>query len=298
MILVGGEALIDLVQGDTDELAAHPGGAAFTTARAVARLGRPVAYLGRLSTDRFGRRLEALLRDDGVELSCVVHTDEPTTLALAEFGAGGSAQYRFYERATAAPGLHAADALAVLPDRVDILHVGTLGLTLEPVASALEAVVERVAGRALVVVDPNVRPWAIADATAYRDRLRRVLARSGVVKLSAEDVQWLVPEREPVDAVRALLAGGPALGLLTRGAEGAVVVTRDAAVEVSTPPVRVVDTIGAGDAFGGGFLAWWDERGTSLADLDAAVEATRFACLVAARTCERAGAVPPLRSEL
>ena len=298
MILVGGEALIDLVQGSTDELRAHPGGGPFNTARAIARLGRPVAYLGRLSTDRFGRRLEGLLRDDGVDLSTVVHTEEPTTLALAEIGADGSARYRFYAQATAAPGLEPSAALAVLPERVDILHVGTLGLALEPVADALEAVVERLAGSALVVLDPNVRPWVIRDEAAYRDRLRRLLARTGVLKLSEEDALWLGRGREPVDAVRELLADGPALGLLTRGAEGAVVVTPAEAVPVAAPPARVVDTIGAGDAFGGGFVAWWHERRASLDDLDAAVEATRFACLVAARTLERAGAVPPLRAEL
>jgi fructokinase len=249
MILVGGEALIDLVPGADGALAAHPGGGPFNTARAVARLGRPVAYLGRLSTDRFGRRLEELLREDGVGLSSVVHTDEPTTLALAEVDADGSACYRFYERATAAPGLEPADALAALPDAVEILHVGTLGLVLEPVASALEAVVERLAGRALVVVDPNVRPGVIRDPDAYRSRLARVLARADVVKLSEEDAGWLAPGRSPVDAVRELLAGGPALGLFTRRGEGAV-------------------------------------------------EATRFACLVAALTCERAGAVPPRSDEL
>jgi fructokinase len=298
MIVVGGEALIDLVQGDTGSLAAHPGGGPFTTARAVARLGRPAAYLGRLSTDRFGQQLQGLLHDDGVDVSLVVHTDEPTTLALAELGAGGSATYRFYERATSAPGLSVAAALEAVPEGVEILHVGSLGLALEPVASALEAVVERLAGRGLVVVDPNVRPWVIHDVAAYRARMRRVLALSDVVKLSEEDASWLAGGREPVDAVRELLAGGPALALLTRGAAGAVVVTGSSVVPVPAPAVDVVDTIGAGDAFGGGFVAWWHEHDASLDDLDAAVEATRFACLVAARTCERAGAVPPLRAEL
>jgi fructokinase len=57
-----------------------------------------------------------------------------------------------------------------------------------------------------------------------------------------------------------------------------------------------VDTIGAGDSFGGGFLAWWRLSGLSrdaLRDRSSVIEATRFACAVAARTCERAGADPP-----
>jgi fructokinase len=230
-----------------------------------------------------------------------VHTDEPTTLALAEVDHAGVARYRFYERGTAVPGLTTEAALGALPDAVGILHVGTLGLTLEPVATALEAVVERVAGRALVAVDPNVRPWVIGDPAAYRARIARVLARSDLVKLSEEDIAWLDPDREAVDAVRALLEPGPPVGLLTRGPNGAVVVTRTAEVAVPAPRAKVVDTIGAGDAFGGGFLAWWSEHGLGRAELgqiDLVVEATRFACLVAALTCSRPGASPPYRSEL
>ncbi len=302
MILVGGEALYDLVpQGSAEELRGHPGGGPFNTARTIGRLERPVAYLGRLSTDRFGQQLEALLADDGVGLDSVVRTDEPTTLALAEVDHDGVARYRFYERGTAAPGLTPEAALEALPDGADIVHVGTLGLALEPVATALEAVDERLADRALVAVDPNCRPWVIDDAGAYRTRLDRVLARTHLLKVSEEDLEYLVPDTPPVEAVRALLERGPAVGLLTRGPNGALVVTRTAEVAVPAPRAKVVDTIGAGDAFGGGFVAWWDERGLTrenLGEIDLVVEATRFACLVAARTCSRPGASPPYRHEL
>jgi fructokinase len=184
---------------------------------------------------------------------------------------------------------------------VDILHVGTLAITLEPVASALEAVVEHVAESALIAVDPNIRPTVINDQDGYRARLARILSHSHVVKVSEEDLAWLDGDRPPVEAVRGLLAHGPTLGLLTRGPNGALVVTRTAEVAVPAPRAKVVDTIGAGDAFGGGFLAWWSERGLTRDDLgtiDLVVEATKFACLVAARTCSRPGAEPPFRSEL
>jgi fructokinase len=300
VILVAGEALYDLVlQGDEEDLHGHPGGAAFTTARTLGRLERPVAYLGRMSGDRFGERMTAMLIDDGVDLSALVRTDDPTTLALAEVDDDGVARYRFYERGTSASGLTTEAALEAVPDEVEVLHVGTLGLTLEPVATATEAVIERLADRALIAVDPNIRPWAIGDG--YRERLDRVLARSHVVKVSQEDLDWLCPGMPEVEAVRALLDRGPTLGLLTRGPNGAIVVTRTAEVAVPAPRAKVVDTIGAGDAFGGGFLAWWHERSLTRDDLgtiDLAVEATAFACLVAARTCSRPGASPPYRSEL
>jgi fructokinase len=302
MILVGGEALYDLVlQGSVEELRGHPGGGPFNTARTIGRLDQPVAYLGRLSTDRFGRRLEDMLREDGVDLSCVVHTDDPTTLALAEVDPEGVARYRFYERATSAPGLTAEAALATLPDDVRYLHVGTLGLALEPIATALEAVIERLAGSTLIAVDPNCRPWVIDDHEAYRARLGRVLSRSHVVKVSEEDLDFLGPDLPAVGAVRALLEHGPTVGLLTRGPNGALVVTRTAEVAVPAPRAKVIDTIGAGDAFGGGFVGWWSERGLgpdALAKIDLVVEATAFACLVAARTCSRPGASPPYRNEL
>ena len=302
MIVVAGEALYDLVlQGPSNDLRGHPGGAAFNAARTIGRLEQPVAYLGRVSTDTFGTRLQGMLERDGVELDSMVSTDDPTTLALAEVDHEGVARYRFYERGTAVPGLTPEVAIAALPESVDMLHVGTLAITLEPVASALEAVVDHLAVHALIAVDPNIRPTVIDDEPGYRERLERILSRSHVVKVSEEDLAWLDGDQPPVEAVRGLLAHGPTLGLLTRGPNGALVVTRTAEVAVPAPRAKVVDTIGAGDAFGGGFLAWWSEHGLTRDDLgtiDLAVEATTFACLVAARTCSRPGAEPPFRSEL
>jgi fructokinase len=300
-ILVGGEALYDLVVAPDGAIAAHPGGGPFNTARTIARLEQPVAFLGRLSTDRFGRGHERLLAGDGVGLDAVTRSDDPTTLALAEVDEHGGASYRFYAGGTAAAGLTPEEALAALPDGVEVLHVGTLGLVLEPVGSALEAVVERLAPSALVAVDPNVRPGAIADAAAYRARLDRVLARAHAVKVSEDDLGWLEPGRSWLDAARTLLARGPAAVLVTRGAEGAAAVTAGAHTEVEAARVEVVDTIGAGDAFGGGFLAWWRARGLdrdALHDHELVVEATRFAALVAALTCAKPGASPPRLDEL
>jgi fructokinase len=301
LIVVAGEALIDLVPSAGDTLAAHPGGGPFNTARALGRLERPVAYLGRISTDNFGARLASLLAADGVRLDAHVRTDEPTTLALVELAPDGSAAYRFYTDGTAAPGLTEAEALAALPAELAYLHVGTLGLVLEPMAAALEALVAARRGRALVMVDPNCRPAIVSDPPAYRARIARVLAATDVVKVSEEDLAWLAPGVPAAGAARALLDQGPGVVLLTRGGDGATVLTAEHALDVPAPPTRVVDTIGAGDAFSAGWLAWWSERGlgaAELTDADALAEATRFACRVAARTCERAGASPPARAEV
>jgi fructokinase len=300
-VVVGGEALVDLVAGGGGELDAHLGGGPFNCARTLGRLEQPVAFLGRISSDRFGVQMRERLEEDGVSLDAVVGTEDPTTLALAELDAEGAATYRFYVEGTSAPGLTVEDALRVLPAGVEMLHVGTLGLVFEPTAGALEAVVERLAASALVMVDLNIRPPVIREPDAYRARIARLLPRTHVVKASDDDLAWLDTDRSEVDAARALVAAGPPVVLLTRGGEGVTVVTAGAAVDVPALPVQVVDTIGAGDALGGGFLAWWRRAGLGADDLrddDAVLEATRFACVVAGRTVERAGASPPRLAEL
>jgi fructokinase len=301
VIVVGGEALVDLVVGPDGELGAHPGEGPFNTARTLGRLEQAVLYLGRISEDRFGRRLRGELADDGVRLDAVVPTSDPTTLALAETDAHGAASYRFYTEGTSAPGLTTQDALDALPEGVGLLHVGTLGLVLEPMASALEAVIAAVADQALVMLDPNCRPSLIPDREAYRRRLGHTLRRSHVVKASVDDLVWLAPDVPPADAARGLLAERPAVVLMTDGGDGVEVVTPGAQNHVPAPQVEVVDTIGAGDAFSGGFLAGWrmrDLRAEDLRSLEQVLEATAFACEVAARTCERAGASPPRLEEL
>ena len=301
MIVVAGEALVDVVLDRSGGLIGHPGGGPYNVARTLGRLAEPVVYLGRISTDRFGERLRRELEDDGVRLDAVVATADPTTLALAETDGRGSATYHFYTAGTSAPGLTPDDALAALPERVAILHVGTLGLVLEPMAQALEAVVQQASDETLVALDPNCRPAIIDDVPGYRERLSRILGRTDFLKASEDDLVWLAPDQDPCATARELLRQGPAVGVVTRGSRGAVVVTPSEMIPVPAPPTEVVDTIGAGDAFGGAFVAWWHGHGLGRAELrnrEAVLEATTFACLVAARTCERAGAVPPRVSEL
>lgn len=301
MIVVAGEALVDVVAAADGSLAGHAGGGPYNVACTIGRLEQPVAYLGRLSTDGFGARLRRRLAEDGVGLDAIVDTDDPTTLALIELDRSGGATYRFYAAGTSAPGLTVEAATAVLPARVETLYVGTLGLVLEPMATTLERLVERIDAATLVALDPNCRPAAIDDPAAYRGRLERVLRRADVLKVSAEDLAWLEAGRPPAEAARSLLAGDDAVALVTLGPEGALIVGADEVVAVDAPRVDVVDTIGAGDAFMGAFLAHWHARGLGRAELGLRHElsaATRFACRVAALTCARAGAEPPRHAEL
>jgi fructokinase len=301
LAVVAGEALIDLVPGPNGTLAWHPGGGPFNAARTVARLGQRVRFLGGVSTDRYGVTLLAALENDGVEIESVLRTDAPTTLAIAE-PLLGTTRYRFYHDGTSAVDVDPDDVRGRMPPEASTLLIGTLGLVFEPMATSLEALLAGLTESTTVVVDPNCRPGAVADVPAYLARLERVLARADVVKLSEEDLRWLRPGRSLEQAVATLLAGGPACAIVTAGADGAVVVMREGPiVRVPAAPARVIDTIGAGDAFVGALIAWWSAHGLGRADwsdASAVVDAAQFAAYVAARTCERPGADPPDHREL
>jgi len=301
MIVVAGESLIDLIVGADGRVEAIPGGGPYNVARTLGRLGQAVAFLGRMSTDRFGSMLRAGLAAEAVDLGLVPMTDAPTLLAVAELDAGGAATYHFYAAGTAAPGLTAADVPDGLPASTTALHVGTLGLVFEPMAATIEAIVASAPPDVLVVADPNCRPTAIADPASYRARLERVLGRVDIVKASVDDLAWLYPGTVPVDAARRLTGYGPAAVLVTDGGRPVRLVTATRDMELAVPAVRVVDTVGAGDAFGAGFLAAWTATGRGRADLGdeaALMAATRFAIEVGALTTTRAGAEPPTIAEL
>jgi fructokinase len=302
VIVVCGEALVDLV-AEADVLRPLMGGGPFNTAVALGRLGVPVAFLGRLSTDRFGDRLAARLAESGVYPQLTLRGDEPTPLAVVHVGADGEADYRFYLEGTAERAI-TSDMLPALPAEAAALHLGTMSLATEPAASAFEGLALREAGRRLVMIDPNVRPAAVTDHPAYVARLERLLRRAHVVRLSEADAAWLFPG-QPLDAVVAALLGrGARLVAVTRGAGPATAATPRLQVETAPPPVEVVDTVGAGDAFNAGLLAGLWECGRMSAEgvvglaRDDLAAAMRLAVTAAALTCARAGAVPPSRAEV
>ncbi len=299
-VLVVGEALVDLILSPDGSIEAVPGGGPFNAARTIGRLGVDVSFGGGISDDAFGRRIAGLLAQDGVSAPVPTRVGLPTTLALAELDEGGAATYRFYSAGTSGAELHPGDV--VIGDDVTVLSVGTLGLVLEPIASTIEGLVSGVGEEVLVFLDPNARPGNIPDDALYRARLAHVLTRADVVKVSGDDLDYLDPSAAPLDAARTLLDAGPQVVLFTDGG-GSVVVLASGGGEltVPVPPVVIVDTVGAGDAFGGAFLAFWVSAGNTrhdLSDLDKVRAAVERAIVVAGITCQRPGADPPHLSEL
>jgi fructokinase len=301
VIVVCGEALIDVIHNGDGTQRMVPGGGPFNTARALARLGVPTAFLGHLSNDAFGRELADLLVSDGASLELSSVGSEPTTIAVAEVDSAGLAEYEFLVEGTSAPNL----TLDMVPERlspdIKAIHLGTLGLVLEPIASTLVELVHRERDGRVVMIDPNVRHGLASDGE-YRGRLLEMISQSTIVKASDADLAWLYPEIRYEDAADRILGEGARLVVVTLGALGAFAAHRGFHVAVDAVQVDVVDTIGAGDAFGAALLAWLHDHDAIEPDLSLGKEEVKdaldFACLAAALTCARAGADPPWKSEI
>jgi len=302
MIIVCGEALIDLVPVG-GAYYAHPGGSPANVAVGLGRLGVDVSLLARVSGDPFGRTLREHLRASHVGLDLLIDTETPSTLAVVHLGRADAAEYDFYIDGCADGGWTVAD-LPDLPPRAALHVSGSLALPVDSMAETVEALLLRERPRRAISFDPNIRPLLIRDEGLVRRRLERWLGLADIVKVSAEDLNWIAPDR-PLEAVAAEWRDmGPSVVVVTRGGQGVHAAGPAGVVDLPAEPIKLVDTVGAGDSFMGGLLAAFHGdkllRRSNLVNIsaDQLTAGLRYAARVAAITCERAGADPPWRYEL
>ena len=308
MILCCGEALIDMIPeatvGGAEGFVPHVGGAVFNTAVGLGRLGADVGLLSGISEDRFGAQLIARLEQSKVTTGAVVRLDRPTTMAFVHLE-DGHATYDFYDENTAGRMIASEDVAPVSSD-VQALFFGGISLAVEPCADTYADVLELEGQSRAVMIDPNIRPGFIRDEATYRARLAKMFAKADVVKVSDEDLAWLMPELADMAARAAqLLAQGPAFVIVTFGGDGARgYLASGEVLSVPAEKAHVVDTVGAGDTFNSGVLAKLSEMGVLGKDRVRAVTAAEaqaamaFGAKVAAVTVARAGANPPWAKEL
>jgi fructokinase len=298
-VLVVGEALVDVVRRTDGTTAEHPGGSPANVALGLARLGRPARLLTRIGDDARGTAVRAHLEASGVGLEPGSVVPGPTSTATAVLDPAGVASYDFAIDWDLPGSIDTGSAAA--------LHTGSIAAFLPPGGDRVVALLERVAGRLTISYDPNARPRLMGAPDVALARVEKIVGRSDVVKVSDEDLAWLAPGVDPVVIARSWLDGGPALVVVTRGGAGALAVTRSGLVEVPAPPVVVVDTVGAGDAFmsalidhlaGAGLLGGERRAALREATPDDVRRMLTHAVRVAAITCARAGANPPTRAEL
>ncbi|KIC34175.1 carbohydrate kinase family protein [Leisingera sp. ANG-M7] len=313
MILCCGEALIDMLPATAADGSACftpcPGGAVFNTAIALGRLGVPCGLAAGLSSDMFGQTLQEALEASHVSTAGCVISARPSTLTFVTLE-HGEARYAFYDENTAGRMLTPQELPQPGPEAA-VLFFGGISLACEPAAEAFEALALQSHAERLVMLDPNIRPAFITGETRYRRRLDRMLTVSDIVKLSEDDLGWLLPGAEPAtEKLARIQAMGPPVVLLTRGSKGAAALLPGGdIVQVPARPAPAAasgagDTVGAGDSFNAGFLAALAPDGQackqaarSLAP-EAAEAALRHGAAVAAVTVSRTGANPPWQHEL
>ncbi len=307
LLTVIGEALIDLVPGPgPGDYHARPGGSPFNVAIGLARLGHRTALMARLADNAFGRQLREHAAAEGIDLTGAPHATEPTTLAVVSLDAQGHAGYDFYLEGTADWQWTATELARIAPDTA-VLHVGSLASWTHPGNKHIHAAAARLReqGRTLISYDPNIRPQLLGSPERARPRVEGFVSVAHVVKASREDVEWLYPEAGIAEVGdRWLNLGAPAV-VITDGPNGAHLLRAGASpIHLPGRKIRLVDTIGAGDAFTSGLLGGLVRRGLHLPDLlsqcpaELLAEAVDEAVLISALTCERAGADPPFAAAL
>lgn len=310
MILVCGEALIDLFVGGAAGRGGLPataaaGGSPFNVAVGLARLGAPAGYFGGLSHDALGAFLLARLAADGVDTAFAKRSAKPTPLFVVSPDAAGHPSYTIHAHDCAERDVTEADLPPALGPEVEALALGSYALAIEPVGGALLALAEREGARRVVSLDPNLRPAIVGDLGRWRDRFERFARAAAIVKLSEEDLRIAYgPGDDPEERARSWLRHGVSLVVLTRGPDGTTAYHASGVLHEPSGPVAVADTVGAGDTFHAALLARLRERGLlrrdALAALDPAAlrDALRYANAAAGVTCTRRGADLPNAEEV
>jgi len=261
------------------------GGSATNVAVAAARYGRRSAVITRTGADPFGAFLHDALRGFGVDDRWVTEVPGlPTPVTFCEIFPPDDFPLYFY-RQPKAPDLEIArnelDLAAIRDARV--FWVTVTGLSQEPSRSATIAALEARGKAGTTVLDLDWRPMFWPDPDEARPWVQRALAHATVAVGNREECEVAVGEREPARAARALRARGVGLAVVKQGPKGVLADDGETVVEVPPVPVKVVNGLGAGDAFGGalchGLLAGWElERVMRFCNAAGALVASRLSC--------------------
>jgi fructokinase len=292
-IWVCGEVLIDVLP--TGPVV---GGGPANTAKALARLGHDVDFVGGISTDTYGQMARKELERDGVGLGLALESDKPTCTATVNLDKAGSATYTFVIDGTATFDFSSS----WLPDseklKPSVLHIGTLATVVEPGAAVLFDWAVKCAEFAPIVFDPNVRPSFLGDREKYCRAVEKWVGISSVVKLSDEDIAWLYPDQSLDEVAHRWLEGETSLVVVTRGAKGIIGYTQGASEEVEGVRVEVVDTVGAGDTVGAILVEGVVQNSVAGLVGHTLNAVLNRAAVAAGITVSRAGAQPPRMHEL
>ncbi len=300
-VIAIGELLIDFtldrVQDDGyPVMAAHPGGAVANFLAPLAKYGRKTALLSKVGDDALGRRLTATVRGVGIDAGGIVITgDAFTTLAFVTRDERGEREFSFARKPGADTLLSVEDIDFRMIDDSRVVHFGTVCMTTEPARATHYQVVDyaQKSGK-LITFDPNLREVLWNDLFEAKKQMFWGFTKADVVKISDNEVQFLF-DCTPEEGARILIDRyGVRLVFVTLGANGCYFCTRRANGRVlGLRGLKVVDTTGAGDIFGGTAIWGLLESGVQPEELNARQlkNIAGFACATASLSTTRLGGI-------
>lgn len=296
-----GELLIDFTMISADgegypTMAAHPGGAPANFLAALAKYGKRTALLGKVGTDKFGRLLKGTLEGAGIETRGLVAADDVfTTLAFVTLDASGDREFSFSRKPGADTCIRFEELDLSLIDEARAFHFGTLSLTDEPARSTTQqAVAYAKAHGKLITYDPNLRNPLWKDLDEAKTQMLWGLQHADVVKISDEEVEFLFGLNPQDGAAHILKEFGVKLVFVTCGPDGCFFKNAQASGQVpGMSGIRVVDTTGAGDIFGGSAVYRLLETGKAPEALEKKElrEIVSFACTAAGLSTTKHGGI-------
>ena len=299
-----GELLIDFATVSTDSsgyptMAAHPGGAPANFLAALTKYGCGTALLGKVGTDTFGNLLIGTLKEAGIETKGLVQTDDVfTTLAFVTFDASGDRKFAFSRKPGADTCISFEELDLRLIDEAKVFHFGTLSLTDEPARTATQKAVAYAKSKGkLITYDPNLRKPLWNDLETAKEQLLWGLKQADVVKISDEEVEFLFGLGVKEGAAHILANYGVKLVFVTCGADGCLFKNEKAEGHVpGRAGIKVIDTTGAGDIFGGSAVWKLLQTGKAPQTLDAEElrDVVSFACAAAGLSTTKSGGIPSI----
>lgn len=300
-VVAMGELLIDFTCVSTDSegyptMAAHPGGAPANFLAALSKFGAKTALIGKVGDDTFGRLLVETLEKAGIETrGMILSEDVFTTLAFVTLDSQGDRSFAFSRKPGADTCISFSELNTSLIDEAKVFHFGTLSLTDEPARSATYQAVAYAKERGkLITFDPNLRKPLWQDLKVCKEQMCWGLRQADVVKISDEEVEFLFGTGVEEGAEILLRDFGVKLVFVTCGADGCYFKNAVAEGKVSSlPGVKVVDTTGAGDIFGGS--AVWKllqlSQQPECLDESQLREVVSFACTAAGLSTTKSGGI-------
>lgn len=253
-VWVTGDAVVDLIPDGENHYLKCPGGAPANVAVAIARLGGQSAFFGRVGNDPLGRFMNQTLSQEQVDSRyLILDNDQRTSTVVVDLDDSGERSFTFMVKPSADQFLQTSD----IPNfkQGDWLHVCSIALANEPSRSSTFEAIERIkkAGGSFSF-DPNLRPEVWQKPQEMIATVMHAVANADVVKFSEEELTLLTQTDSIEQGLNAIKALEIPLVIITQGAKGALVVTKESQTLVSGKVVKPVDTTGAGDAFVGGLL--------------------------------------------